>query len=96
MNDPTTNPVEEKRMKDEQLRIYYRMIFGSEHGKAILADLKHRFGWKGDVEAPSALPGSRPEDVFLTEGMKNPVRYILAMIQQGTEKPKLESTAKNE
>jgi len=80
-NQETSDERSERlRLRQAQLRIEYGKVFNSESGKLVLADLKQQFGWQGDIERPSARFGTRPEDVFLTEGMKEPVRHILAMI----------------
>ena len=82
------------KLLQDQLRIDYGMLFTSEKGLRVLDDLKQRFGWKGNIERPSAHIGARPDDVFLTEGMKEVVRHILAMTEQvTTEQPKLETKA---
>jgi len=73
-----------KKQHGDQLRLDYRFIFNGEKGKEILKDLKHRFGWRygGDIESPSASFGASSRDVFLKEGMKEPIRYILAMTEE--------------
>ncbi len=70
-----------------QMRLDYTRLFTSEIGGKVLADLKGRYGWQGSVERPSARVGARAEDVFLTEGMKEPIRHILAMIESEDNKP---------
>ena len=73
-----------KKQAQEQLRLDYRGLFNSDKGKNVLRDLKKRFGWKngGDVESPSYRFGMSHADSALTEGMKEPVRHILAMTEQ--------------
>ena len=93
-NETAEQRAERLRIAQAQMRIAYRQVFGSETGKLVLEDLKQRFGWKGNIERPSAFMGARPEDVFLTEGLKEPVRHILAMIEQeASDEPKLETKA---
>lgn len=73
----------EKARREAILRKSYFDVFKSDGGKAVLADLRLRYGFESDgVERPSARIGMRAEDVFLTEGMKEPVRHILRMIEQ--------------
>jgi hypothetical protein len=50
----------------------YQQLFNSEVGRRVLADLEQYSGYYG----PSAIPGMRAEDVFLNEGVKNPIRLI--------------------
>lgn len=76
--------------KQRQLRISYGMVFGSEHGKVVLADLKARYGWDGDIERPSYRTGMTFDQVANVEGMKAVVRYVMAMqvVQDEDTKPK--------
>lgn len=82
--------------RQKQLRMDYGQVFGSEAGRRVLSDLKRRYGWNGDVEHPSARAGARAEDVFLIDGMKEPVRHILAMLQPTDEQPKPTEAHANE
>lgn len=76
--------------KQRQLRISYGMVFGSEHGKVVLADLKSRFGWDGDIERPSYRAGMTFDQVANADGMKEVVRHVMAMqvVQDDNEKPR--------
>lgn len=82
--------------RQRQLRIDYGTVFGSLAGQRVLEDLKKRYGWNGAVENPSARVGARAEDVFLIDGMKEPVRHILAMLQPVDEQPKPTEAHANE
>jgi hypothetical protein len=90
--NPTKSPHEiakQNQEKAKQLRIEYRKVFTSESGKAILADLFGRYGFDAEgVERPSARAGMRAEDVFLADGMKEPVRYILRQLEPVSDQPK--------
>lgn len=85
--DTITQAIENAERK-KQLRLAYAKVFTSESGRLVLEDMKKRFGWDGDVERPSCRPGMAPTDAFLVDGMKEPVRHILAMLQTVDEQPK--------
>lgn len=56
-------------------------MFEGEHGKIVLEDLLQKFGFTKDgIENPSYRPGMDAQEVAHTEGMKEPVRHILASI----------------
>lgn len=87
---PEAPPSEQEqalRAKQQQLRMSYGLMFGGEHGKLILADLKHRFGWDGNIERSSYRPGMSHADMSFVEGSKEVVRHVLAMIEPLPEKP---------
>ena len=66
----------ERRRK---LRAAYGRAFSTEDGRTVLTDLLASFGFSADgIEKPSAQYGANAQDVFLREGMKEPVRRILA------------------
>lgn len=76
--DPQAITPAERRQK---LRASYAIVFGGEHGRTVLADLLKTYGFDPatGIECPSAHHNKRSEDVFLSEGMKEPVRRILSM-----------------
>jgi hypothetical protein len=89
---PAETPEQAKaRLHQQQLRISYGLLFTSDHGRKVLADLQQRFGFEGDLENPSYFPGDVFERVTHREGQKEVVRHILAMIvppkDGGVEKP---------
>lgn len=60
---------------------YQRVFTGSDAGRLVLADLLARCGFTPDgVENPSYRSGQRAENTAYIEGMKEPVRHILATI----------------
>jgi hypothetical protein len=88
MSKPTPD-TEKLAEAKKQLRVSYQTIFNSEHGRRVLDDLKRKCGFgPSGIENPSAVIGSRPEDVFLREGMKEPIRHILAWLEKVDEQPK--------
>ncbi len=88
-------PEEEKA---EQMRLAYARVFLGPKGEPneVLIDLLKAFGLRhveGMVflEAQSAIPGMRNEEVWMREGMKQPLRHILATLAKNTKtepKPK--------
>jgi hypothetical protein len=86
-NREADNKVPERGQRDEQLRLDYKLFFQSDRGKKIMDDLKQRFGWTGEIERASAVVGMRNEEVWLREGMKQPIRHILSMmtLEQDTQ-----------
>lgn len=97
MNAPErTIEVQKAAERQKQLRLDYGAVFGSLAGQRVLEDLKKRYGWNGAVELPTARVGARAEDVFLIDGMKEPVRHILAMLQPVDEQPKPTTAHANE
>ena len=98
-NNETAEQVQARlKLKGDQLKIDYRFIFNGEKGGAILKDLKSKFGWRdgGNIESPTATFGTDPNDAFLKEGMKQPIRYILAMTEQETSNDPKSTRAINE
>lgn len=92
-NLPQKTP-EEQRQQDRlrQLRMSYGHTFSGVHGKAVLDDLKARFGWDGDIERPSYRPGQSFDMTASADSMKEPVRHILAMIRPPEDKPEHKPT----
>jgi hypothetical protein len=84
---PSAEETQKAEIAAQELRASYAIAFGGEHGVKVLANLKKTFGWQGNVERPSAHRGERVEDVFLTEGGKEVVRHILAMIEAAPDRP---------
>ena len=98
-NNETAEQVQARlKQEGDQLRLDYRMLFNSERGKKLLKDMKSKFGWRegGNIESPSATFGTDPNDAFLKEGMKQPIRYILAMTEQETSTDPKSTRAINE
>jgi hypothetical protein len=79
----TPEEVERRQQAQAQLRADYQW-FNGEQGQRVLADLCAAFGWN----KPSAVPGLTNEEVWLREGMKNPIRHILYMSSPIPELPK--------
>ncbi|EIQ00868.1 hypothetical protein OpiT1DRAFT_05425 [Opitutaceae bacterium TAV1] len=66
----------------EKMRNAYCRMFASDHGKLVLADLLAKYGFTEDgIENPSYLPGRDAAEVAHKEGMKEPIRHILAAIR---------------
>jgi hypothetical protein len=87
-------PTPEQTAKDneaKQLRMSYGMLFGSEHGKRVLEDLKRRYGFSPDgTELPIYSPGLDAMTTTHRDGMREPVRHILrmtALIEKPADKP---------
>ena len=78
-----------RESQQKQIRTSYGMVFESEHGKTVLSDLMANFGFDLDgIEAASAIPGLRSEEVWLREGCKQPIRHILKRLKASkAEKP---------
>lgn len=84
--------------KAEQMRIAYGRVFLGPKGEPneVLIDLLRAFGMKhveglAFIEQQSAIPGMRNEEVWMREGMKQPLRHILATLAKDTKtepKPK--------
>lgn len=75
-----------------KVRTAYCRVFESEGGKLVLSDLLQKFGFTSDgIENPSYTPGLDAAQVAHREGMKEPVRHILASIRA-----KLSTTKNNE
>lgn len=92
---PIPEPTEEQRrleLHKQQMRMSYGMVFHSEHGKRVLADLKARYGWDGEIERPSYRPGMTFDQVAAADSIKEPIRHILAMIQPFPEQPQPKPT----
>lgn len=84
---PKTPEQEAAEAQQRQLRMSYGMLFSSEHGKMVLADLKRRYGFDGDIERPSYRAGMSFDAVAAADSLKEPIRHILAMIQPPSDKP---------
>lgn len=76
-----------KELQQRQLRISYGYSFSGDHGKRVLADLKARFGWDGEIERPSYIPGMDHARTAHADGLKEPVRHIMAMLVPMDDKP---------
>lgn len=80
----TTPEVEAKQAAEAELRRDYALVFSGPRGEKVLEDLMRSFGVRkvGQylIEQPSATPGMRNEEVWMREGMKQPLRHILAMM----------------
>ena len=77
----------------KQLCLDYAGCFAGTRGEKVLAHLKKMFGFS----RPSAIAGGRSEDVWLREGMKQPIYHIdrmLALARIGGEKPKPERSGR--
>ncbi len=86
--NPEKTPEQKKAESDaRQLRISIGFCFSGDHGKRVLAHLKARYGWDGDIERPSYRPGMSHADMAFTEGMKEPVRHLLAMTSSPENEP---------
>lgn len=76
--------IEEKQLAEAELRRDYALVFSGPRGERVLEDMGRLFGVKrvGQyvIEQPSAVPGMRNEEVWMREGMKQPLRHILAMM----------------
>jgi hypothetical protein len=79
---------ETKAAQEAELRLAYGHTFTGPKGEAVLKDLRARFGFKGTIEQPSAVPGMRNEEVWMREGMKQPMRHILAMMAKPEQEPR--------
>lgn len=87
---PTLTPeqtAERRTESQKQLRLAYGRVFETPDGKAILEDLQARYGWKGGIELPSYTPQATAESAIHRDGMKEPVRHILRMVNAGQPKP---------
>lgn len=77
----------DKEARDEakrQLLMAYGRFANSEDGRLIIGDLMKRYGWSTEgIERPCFQPGMQPEDAIHRDGMKEPVRHILAMSNLG-------------
>ena len=93
---PNTEEQEKLEEKRRQRRMIYSSFFSTENGRAIVADLKAQFGFVGDFERCSYVPGGTHADMTFIEGQKEVVRYILEkqVIPPEKAKPK-PSTATN-
>lgn len=60
-----------------------RRLFATEDGKRLLAHLRRTFG----MDEPSARPGMRNEEVWMTEGMKAPLRHLDRLLTDDLENP---------
>lgn len=87
-----TDAQEKLEQLQRQRRMSYGMLFGSEHGKVVLADLKARYGWDGDIERPSYTRGMPHADMTFIEGQKEVVRHILAMTEPPQDNPQSKPT----
>lgn len=85
---PEKTPEHTKAERDaKQVQIAYAHVFGGMHGETVLKDLRQQFGWDGDIELPSAIPGLRSEEVWLREGYKQPIRHIMKKLRPAPDQP---------
>ncbi|EIP99337.1 hypothetical protein OpiT1DRAFT_03851 [Opitutaceae bacterium TAV1] len=74
---------ESDRYNEEQkLREAYAAVFNNGSGQTVLNDLFRAFGFTPDgIENPSFTGDCPTTTVIHREGMKEPVRHILAMLR---------------
>lgn len=89
---PPTAEQAAQKAHQRQLRMSYGMLFASEHGKIVLADLKARYGWDGDIERPVYRAGQSFDQTAAIDAMREPVRHILAMQTVPDDKPQPKPT----
>lgn len=88
---PDSKLIEEKRRALVQA---YKQTFATIQGKAVLADLMDRYGFdEFGIERSAVVNGSDQQNLFLVEGMKEPVRRILRQLAtvDREQKPKPET-----
>lgn len=71
--------VARNKERENQLKQAYSRFLESEDGQNIMEDLMGRYGWRNGMEMPTYRTGMTSMDASHRDGMKEPIRHILAM-----------------